>query len=751
MTVRWFAAFAGMLSIALPDLPAPAQTELSASGRKHALLIGCTAYPELGRRYQLRGPSNDVALTRELLRDRFGYDDAEIVTLLHGNEPSRRPTHDNIVAAFEALIGDVAAGDEVFILLGGHGSQQKDDNPGDPSDDERDGLDEVFLPEDVTEWKLNKPLPKAIRDDQIGQWLDAIRARGAFVFFVADTCHSGTLNRGIEDEDGDEDAFYRERHVSPWLINPPEAFDDLPSEDPEAAADDDAPAGIGDVAVEQGSGVSGMISLFAVDDRTLEREHPMPPDNKRDGPSYGRLSYALNWVLARSRRPLTYRELAQQIRWCYEGWQWDDLGFMLGAPQELNREVLGNGRWQDRSAVMLARDELGRLSINVGLLHGANVGNIYRVYPPVGAEDDDVAAGCVKIIEATPTSARIESCAYDVIALASAGDLPAPGRCELAYAACSSISMTVAVAPWDPADRQTDCEAVKAIIRRLAEEPDSLIRPADADDLPDAVVVVDGDDLFLRRAFEASEFLNAEVDEAAQFPGDAFGPFPLEQRSDSQLARALHAMAKAMNIRRVATSEGEMVIGDPYDPAVMLEALVERWNPQRKAFEPVDAMKPLEAYDDDRIRVSVFNRGGAPVDVTILYVESAFRIRSYFPTAAQELAGGFDNRVVPGGEPAVAEFPINDSTTGLEDVIVVATLSEAGAPPKSFVFLEQPGLSANRGGDDDPTGLATPAGQLLARLAFGRGERGGNAAADIATYAVHRRSWTVRKRPAAEP
>ena len=38
-----------------------------------------------------------------------------------------------------------------------------DDNPNDPNDNEYDGLDEVFLPEDVTTWKPNAPVPKAAR------------------------------------------------------------------------------------------------------------------------------------------------------------------------------------------------------------------------------------------------------------------------------------------------------------------------------------------------------------------------------------------------------------------------------------------------------------------------------------------------------------------------------------------------------------------------------------------------------------
>jgi hypothetical protein len=122
-----------------------------------------------------------------------------------------------------------------------------------------------------------------------------------------------------------------------------------------------------------------------------------------------------------------------------------------------------------------------------------------------------------------------------------------------------------------------------------------------------------------------------------------------------------------------------MIIGDPLDPAVRLEVQVARWNADKELYEDVDPLAPLDAFDDDKLRVRVYNRGGAPVDLTILYVESAFRIRSYFPTAMQDLSGDFNNRLAPErlpgeGAPAEVEFTVNDSTIGLEDVIIIATV-----------------------------------------------------------------------------
>jgi hypothetical protein len=75
-------------------------------------------------------------------------------------------------------LSDVAGpGDHVVVLLAGHGSQQAADP--DPTDAEPDGLDEIFLPADamagisqLAAWA------NAIVDDDIRQWVNAIRKQG---------------------------------------------------------------------------------------------------------------------------------------------------------------------------------------------------------------------------------------------------------------------------------------------------------------------------------------------------------------------------------------------------------------------------------------------------------------------------------------------------------------------------------------------------------------------------------------------
>ncbi len=70
------------------------------------------------RRRHLAGPANDVALMRQLLTERFGFDDFQVLTEEAG--PDHRPTAGNIRRQFDSLIERTQPGDQVFILLAGH-------------------------------------------------------------------------------------------------------------------------------------------------------------------------------------------------------------------------------------------------------------------------------------------------------------------------------------------------------------------------------------------------------------------------------------------------------------------------------------------------------------------------------------------------------------------------------------------------------------------------------------------------------
>ncbi|MCP4396614.1 MAG: hypothetical protein GY801_04825 [bacterium] len=160
-------------------------TTVMAAG-KHALLIGIQDYSYHSGFASLRGPENDLRITKQVLRERFGFQEKDVLVLL--NEEA---THSGIEHAFKSLIGAVEPDDFVYIYYSGHGSQTEDLNG-----DELDGMDETWLSygsrKDESEHKDNYD----VLDDEIEAWLAALYEKSTNVVFVSDSCHSATVSRG---------------------------------------------------------------------------------------------------------------------------------------------------------------------------------------------------------------------------------------------------------------------------------------------------------------------------------------------------------------------------------------------------------------------------------------------------------------------------------------------------------------------------------------------------------------------------
>ncbi|MDI3324303.1 caspase family protein [Pontibacterium granulatum] len=158
---------------------------------KRALLVGVSDYPNLPDNLQLTGPVNDAEIVHATLRQRgFAEDQIQLLVTKEGY-PS--PTRANILTALGMLAEEAGPDDFIYLHFAGHGSRQPAKQV---SNDEADGLDEIFLPSDAKRWNSAiGSVENAIIDDEIALYVDKLRNRGADVWVVFDSCHSGTMTR----------------------------------------------------------------------------------------------------------------------------------------------------------------------------------------------------------------------------------------------------------------------------------------------------------------------------------------------------------------------------------------------------------------------------------------------------------------------------------------------------------------------------------------------------------------------------
>jgi hypothetical protein len=135
------------------------------------LCVGINDYPGTGS--DLKGCVNDARDWADAL-DLRGYP----VRLLLDRDATRA----GIVAALERLVSEASPGDTLVFTYSGHGSWRVDDDG-----DESDHRDETLCPHDVTSGRQ-------LVDDELAD-IFGRKPRGARLFFIADSCHSGTVAR----------------------------------------------------------------------------------------------------------------------------------------------------------------------------------------------------------------------------------------------------------------------------------------------------------------------------------------------------------------------------------------------------------------------------------------------------------------------------------------------------------------------------------------------------------------------------
>ncbi len=160
---------------------------------KKALCIGINNYP--GTQNDLAGCVNDANdWAAELSARGFA------VTQMLDAEATQAA----MTQAMRALIAAAASGDTLVITYSGHGTWVPDS-----SGDEPDGRDEGLCPYDIDG---KGPL----LDDEIRK-VFAARGAGVRILLVSDSCHSGSVTRGNEDDVDAEQPRARFMPLASWM------------------------------------------------------------------------------------------------------------------------------------------------------------------------------------------------------------------------------------------------------------------------------------------------------------------------------------------------------------------------------------------------------------------------------------------------------------------------------------------------------------------------------------------------------
>lgn len=336
-----------------------------ANTTRRALIIACSEFPLAPNVSPLPGAANDAIRFKQLLTtEKFAFDEVESLVGWQADSDSN-PTAENIAAAFERLIAVTKSGDQVFILMSGHGLQVKplattSNTLG--AVEEPDGLDEAFLAADYG------PEVKVVRDDQIGEWLSQLRARKAHTWIVFDCCHSGSLTRGDDDENQkriftlDTEAI-REAPPAKSKSDPDTGFLDLVTHRREEKSE-----------ASEGS----MVALFAAQNFETTPEVTRPtgaekvPANRR-----GLLSFHLEYLLHNASGQTTYRDLENALAARYAA----ERG--MGAPNpyfegDCDRTLFGLATIDSPSTLRLIKRQ-DNWVLHAGVMDGVVSGSIMEV------------------------------------------------------------------------------------------------------------------------------------------------------------------------------------------------------------------------------------------------------------------------------------------------------------------------------------------------------------------------------------
>jgi hypothetical protein len=671
------------------------------NAENRALLIGASGYPShIG---PLLGPSNDVQVIWGLLTGRgFKAENVRVLAdSLQDNfakmasvncartDGPACPVYFNIMHALADLVAKTQRGDYVVLYFSGHGTQIPDLI----KRDEPDGLTEGFVPLDVGRWDdKQRTVLNLVTDDTIGDAIEKIRAKGAFVWAIIDTCHAGDMVRGAT-------SYGVPRLVRGSVLGiPDKAFED--------ARKPGSPHKGSSLNLLKIGRSDGLVGFYAAQSDQLALELGF---EKRDASGkstqvvMGALTNALRRALAQEPNA-TYRQLAQRIVEIY-----GNLGADMPSPYfegDLDKSVFSDTAMDP---VWPAKWQLGRLSVTAGELDGLHEGAILAL---IGAESTGPSAPAIGY-------ARIERAA-----MSQSEAVP------ITYA----DKKPLVASPTPTLRARLERPGIRAVLR-VALPPQTDAADLGADRSGRAVL-----DSF-RHALVERSGLSVEWVEAGQ-PADvhlrladgriwmltAFGEWvhtgPRQSPSiavaetkvtANALQENLWRASRALNLQRLAGGYRQSLRG--FVPAVTKGLKVDLFlyrdpkanggsncpEPPGAQNLPADAVRisadmSPEFRHCDVIYVVMRNTGQRPVDVTLLYIEAEAQIDCFNSWGKARIDPGEVRDRIQGIRIVTMDRDSKPLPIGRERLVVIGVeKASRDAIETTFCHLAQASLDSARG------------------------------------------------------
>ena len=552
--------------------PAPATTRSS-----RVLLVGCTQYPYLkagggtvkgSNTVELGGPANDVELFAKTLEEVFAVPPSRMTRLAGWPDDEKlRPTKANIVKGLQELARVAEKGEWVVVYIAGHGSQQPSSSAS--LDDEPDGLDEIFLPADVRPSPDGEKIPNGLSDDELADLVRKIRAKGADVWLVVDSCHSGTMLRG-----GDE---------SGWVKR------SLPSERLGIRGAGGRRRNAPDASVHRTAMVAsdGVVAFYGAQSFGSAPELRLPVDSANAEP-HGLYTYLLAREMHTVGATASYGELSSRVVAAYQAFPCN-----LTVPMAEGdlTQIVGSGSRATVPPLLLFIGN-GPLRLDHGVVAGVEPGVLLEIARP-----DDPSGAPIAQVEV------VRAGLYDAEVELRAGSLPpAPATCiaRLHSRSLSEFRLSLAVVAANESSLAfSSLPAVaQGVLTQNAERFPVLADPRTAD----WRLVVDGSRLHLRAAGHVGAADILDID-------------------PRRLGDHLEGLLKVHNLRRLCG------LFPPTNDAVHVR--VERRARAGVAGTRLEAGDRISPGEE--LRVLLQKSADAVYDVTVLYLDANYGVQCLYP------------------------------------------------------------------------------------------------------------------------